>query len=298
MAKKTTATANATAVSTLETLIPHEVVVNKGQEPMRNALIAMCNRGNKKAMTAADALDFGADVNDFSSWTFFVNVLRERAVTYGKLVSSKESSDKDIKKAQVDLQEQWQKLLTKTADEFHPNFFIRQQDADTLRVYAYNMAHLNVPGLGSVATVTPSLTFRKMVEMFIGLRIRANDALEDADRDILASYLGAKQQLATAEERRDGRDTDNGHQAGLLENLDSAEVKLVDSLKMLENFGINKDTAYQNPAVITLVSTIDGIKKDLEQCNKTITDAKEVISKYQDRYNEIISKVNRIEFLK
>lgn len=254
-----------------------------------NAIITACNTGNAHAITALEGAYAGASSEDFSKWTQWVTALRYVAIEYGKVADRADATADELATARARVWEKWSAVLA--GDKNHANMFAREHDADTIRVYAYNMATLNVPGLGSVKAVTPERIFRKMVETFVGLRLRANDALCDEDRDVLTAYLGAENSIATAQERLDGKD----EKPGLLTQLADIRKNYADSIAMLAGFGIAEEEAIKNPAVASLLADEKKLTEAIASANKTIADAKKVIAEKQSRYDGIIATINRIE---
>ena len=261
---------------------------------VRDALITSAEQGNKKAITAMDAAYAGIKADEFSKWTRFCDLLRNVAIEYGKAVESKDSTDDQIALAKGRVVEVWGRVLA--GDSIHPNMFGRENDADTIRVYAYNMATMSIEGIGTIGCVTPMGHFRRMVETFIGLRFRANEALNDADRDVIQAVLSARSRIKSADERIKGTEKKDGTRVkGLNELLADTINNYNQSLQLLAGFGIDKDTAEKNPAVATLLANKKEYEKQIADANKTITDANKVIVEKQAQYDRIIATINKIE---
>ena len=268
-------------------------------EPMRDAIIVACETGNAHAITLVEAVMAGIDPKEFSKWTSYVEALRQTAIEYGKVADNKDSGKDQIELAKGRVWEKWQQILTiGEEDKFHPNMFTREQDADTCRVFACNMTTLNIPKIGTVAAVTPGKAFRKMIESFLGLRIRANAALCDADRDIILTYNNAKNAAAKAQERLVGRDTDDGHEPGLNEQLASVTISLSKSYDLLEGFGIPHEDAVKNPAIIALVAQKDNLESEVAKAKKAKADNEKIVAEKQEQYDRVIATINKIERVK
>lgn len=265
------------------------VKVTNPMSGVGDALITACNTGNQHAITALEAAYSGASAEDFSVWTQYITALRYVAIEYGKIADKADATAEELATARARVWEKWQMILV--GDKNHKNMFAREHDADTIRVYAYNMATLNVPGLGSVKTTTPEKIFRKMVETFVGLRFRANEALCDEDRDVLFAYLGAQANIKKAQERLNGTE----EKAGLIKQLASVKASYTQSIKMLAGFGISEDEAVKNPAVAGLLVDEKELTEAISKANKTIADAGKVIAEKQGRYDAIIATINKIE---
>lgn len=287
--KQSIETMNVTVNATSENVAPQ-------MDAMRDAIIIACETGNKHAITNVEAAMSGAEPEDFSRWTFYVESLRQTAIEYGKVADNKDSAQSALELAKGRVWEKWRQILTVgEEDKVHPNLFTREHDADTVRVYACNMTTMNIPSIGTVAMATPSKVFRKMVETFLGLRMRANEALCDADRDVISAYLGAKNTIAKANERLNGRDTDDGHECGLLERFTATSESLEKSFEMLASFGISKDDALENPAIKSLIAEKDALDADITKAKKSISDAEKVMNEKQSQYDRIIATINKIE---
>ncbi len=265
-------------------------------DAMRDAIIEAAQTGNKHAITNLEAAYAGAEPEDFSRWNTYCEALRQVAIEYGKLVEKKDSTKKQLALASGRVREKWQQILTVgEVDKFHPNMFTREQDADTMRVYAYNNCTLTIPGLGSVAAVTPSKIFRNCVERFLGLRIRANEALCDADRDCVSRFLGNQKTVQTCVERLNGKNTDDGHEPGLIESLAGNEKKLADSIELLASVGVSEEDAMKNPALLALDGSIKALTAQIEQARKTLSDAQKYIAEHREQYERVIATINQIE---
>ena len=132
--------------------------------PMRDAIITACETGNLHAITTVEAAMAGCDPKDFSKWHAYVEALRQTAIEYGKVAEDKEATKEALELARGRVWEKWQQILTVgEEDKFHPNMFTREQDADTCRVYAYNMSTMSIDGIGTISVVTPGKIFRKMM---------------------------------------------------------------------------------------------------------------------------------------
>lgn len=281
-----------------------EVTINAAQNtktvpvaaPMRDAIITALNAGNPHAIKASEVQYAGVTPEEFSAWTTWVESLRQACIEYGKVVDDKTSSQEQLDLAKGRVWDKWRTILKAgEEDKFHPNMFTREQDAETVRVYATGITTLTIPGIGSVASVTPANIFRKMIEKFLGLRIRANAALCDADRDTIAKYLGAKASILKAQERLRGQDTDDGHKPGLLENMATLQKRYEDSIALLVSVGIDEDTAKKNPAMVTLTENISTIEAQIKAASKTISEANTFIADNQTQYDRIIATINKIE---
>ena len=285
-------------VNTVSTEIPENVKVVTGYaDPMRDAIIIACESGNKKAITAENAAFAGIPQKDFDRWRTYVNGLRECAIEYGKISERKNATTEELALAKGRVFEKWEQILTVgEADKFHPNMFIREHDADTVRVYATGIATVNVPGVGTVGTVTPANIFRRLVETLLGLRIRANEILCDDDRNLIANYLSWENAVKTGNERLNGYDDEEGrHVDGLLDKKANNEKSYKNSIAMLASFGIDEKTALENDAVASLVAVGDMLEKQITDTQKTIKKAQESIDKKKDQYNRVIASINRIE---
>lgn len=289
-----------TTINTSNVTINPENATKRGvAEPMRDAIITSCEAGNPHAITNVEAAMAGIEPKEFSKWTAYVESLRQTAIEYGKVADNKDSQKSALELAKGRVWEKWQQILTVgEEDKFHPNMFTREHDADTIRVYACNMATMSVPGIGSVAVVTPGKIFRKMVETFLGLRIRANAALCDADRDIISSYLGAKNAVAKAQERLNGRDTDDGHEPGLYERQAAVTADIEKSYVLLESVGIDRETAMKNPAVAALLVSKDELDKDIAAATKAVSDGQKTMTEKQEQFDRVVATINKIERVK
>lgn len=273
--------------------------VSAPADPMRDAIIVACETGNTHAITNVEAAMAGCDPKDFSKWRTYVEALRQTAIEYGKVTDDKDSTQEQIALAKGRVWEKWQQILTiGEEDKFHPNMFTREQDADTCRVYATGVTTMSIPGIGSVAATTPGKIFRKLIETFLGLRIRANAALCDADRDVISAYLSAKATITKAQERLDGKTTDDGHEPGLLDRLAATTESLTKSIKLLEDFGIAHDDAVKNPAIASLAAAKSDLESEIAKTKKSKADAEKIIAEKQEQFDRIIATINKIERVK
>lgn len=263
---------------------------------IRDAIITLCESGNPHAITNIEAAAAGASPEDFSRWTYFVRMLRLVAIEYGKVADAKTSSEEELELAKGRVWDKWRDIIAVgEEDRFHPNMFLRSCDADTIRVFATGVAHANVPGLGTVACVTPEKAFRKMVEQFLGCRIRANAALCDADRDLIINFLGWQKSVAKAQERLNGRDTEDGHQAGLREKLETAKSKYEMSVEVLASVGMSEQDIDATPAVASLLADIDGLEKSINKQEEIISECNKKIGEKQEQYDRVVATINKIE---
>ena len=263
---------------------------------IRNAIITLCEAGNPHAITNVEAAASGATPDDFSRWTYYVRLLRNTAIEYGKVADAKDSSEEELELAKGRVWDKWRDIIAVgEEDKFHPNMFVRSCDADTIRVLATGVAHIAVPNIGTVPCATPEKAFRKMVEQFLGCRIRANAALCDADRDLLVNFLGWQKSVEKAKERLNGKETEDGHQAGLREKLDYANAQYQMSIEVLASVGMSEEDINNTPAVAELLVTIDGLEKSIAAQNQTISECNKKIAEKQEQYDRVVATINKIE---
>lgn len=264
--------------------------------PIQDAIIAACELGNRHALTALEAACAGATQEAFSKWRFWVEQLRTACIEYGKKADAQATPDDRLALAKARVLEKWRELVSVgNSGKVHPNMFLRETDADTLRVYACNISSMNVPGLGSVQVVTPAPYFRKMVELFLGLRMRASEALSDIDRDVISAYISAQNSKAKAEEQLNGKEQNGQHIDGLNKQLEDIKENIKKSFELLESVGVTKEQALANPAIVAILAVEKQIESAIATANKTIEDADKVIKEKEDIYKKIVSNINRIE---
>jgi len=286
---------NAT-INTMNVTIDKSQATIGAVDPMRDAIITMATQGNPHAITNVEAALAGAAPEDFTRWTTYVRQLREVGIAYGKVCDKKESTKDELALSRGRVFEKWQQVIkTGEMDKFHPNMFIREEDADLIRVYANNMATVNIPGVGTVNVVTPDKIFRKMIETWLGLRIRANEALCDADRDLINLYQGYIKTIDANKKRLNGEGEGEDYKPGLLANLKSAQDALSMSVTLLTDAGLDEKVVDENPAIVALRNQINSIEADIAKANKLISDAEEGKKEKQEQYDRVISTINRIE---
>lgn len=264
-------------------------------DPMKQAILVSAEAGNKHPVTAQEAACAGISPDDYSAYRAAVRSLRLAATEYGKVVEKKDSTTEAIALAKGRVADKVSEILTVSAD-FHRNMFTRPEDVETMRVYAYNLATISIEGIGTIAAVTPERSFFKVFESWLGLRIRANEALNDADRDLIMKYLGAKKAVETAKQRLLGNeDTDGNHKPGLKETLASLQKRYDDALEMLGSFGISLEDAIKNPAMTALDEQKTKVEKDISTAEKQKQDAEKYLDEHKDQYNRILATINKIE---
>lgn len=267
--------------------------------PMRKAISYAHKLGNAHAIKLEEATYADVPSDDFHRWTYWVGELRTAAIEYGKLVEDKDADQKDLELAKTRLFVKWRSIL-KVGEEnlFHKNLFIREQDAETIRVYATGVKWLAIDGIGSVMAQTGRDDFRRLVELLLGCRMAANKLLNDADRDMIIQYQSHQKAAQTAHDRLHGYSRGNTEVVGLYSQLKTAEDKLASACELLTT-SIGEEAAKavmdNNPAFSALRNQVAEINKQIDTNKKAEYTNKLWCNDHKRYYNAIISTLDSIE---
>ena len=172
---------------------------------MYDALVAMHNAGNTKAISTEVATACKVTEAEFNAWKTDVKALQAVVWEYVKLKNTARCETVEEKKlhaARELIFPKWKEVLSggeKRALE--TKLHVDPMDVEDLISFCWKF--MSAGEAGTIQTKTGETVFRKYVESLIGVIIAKNEILDDDDRDVLTAYYGYQRTITNSIEKID-----------------------------------------------------------------------------------------------
>lgn len=246
---------------------------------MRPALVAAHNSGNRKAINADVVTAMGIQMAQFEEWKKDVKALYDAALEYHQLFRKPTLTWTAEDTAALEEIEQ-KKILPAWANLLHAGEKSKEcrelrvlPGHDPMWVMRYISKIITVADIGSVDSDAGFDVFRKGIETEIGLRIAQNGMLSDDNRDIVERYQSAARRVASC----------NVTGEELLKELTTAKENL-------EKFAANGEEIK-----LIMSAIVKDVEERIKANNKNREDAQAVVNELKDKYDEVVSKLNKAQ---
>lgn len=259
-------------------------------QKMAKAVFMAHKANNAKAISKDFAAGCGVGDVTYGSWVRWIDGLYEAAAPWGQKFNDKKVTNEELTKIYAEIFPIWRKLVTVGQTEIggHKNLFVRE--SDVARICSLTIKHGKTDN-GSVDVIVGKTVFRREIETLLGIRLAQNNAMTDADYELVSKYDKAVKNKTKAENRLEGYERDGKKVEGLKETLSKVEKVYEDMKTILISAKMEAD----NPLIAGYKKAVDDVKSQITQAEKQISGADDYIKKNKKEYTAIMAKIKPIE---
>ena len=279
---------------------------------IRDALIVAHSNNNSKAIDTKICEECGIVKETLEAWearceSFRVFTVKPFVNTFFDEVYENEKSE-ERKKLEDAIFPEWKELL-RSGEEDLIHKTLRPDPYDLYLIFKFGTVKLST-SKGSQFSIAEKKTFRKGMEIILGLKMAQNAVLSDEDRDIIMDYEYHMKRIQSMTEKLDGDGKDN---KGIRKELDSV-TKALDGInhqirklnEVIEKTPEENKQGEMFQYIVDSLSNLDErateMKARKNDLNKQVNNAKDLLKKSEtftknnlEKYQKAIGKISEMK---